>query len=58
MVNVKFAHGWTEWNILDTQYQDCGCSVILVTPGTFVNWNLANGRPCELISTVFIDISA
>ena len=58
MVNVKFAHGRTEWHILDTKYQDCGCSVVLVTPGSLANWKLANRRPCELISTIFIDISA
>ena len=58
MVNVKFAHGQTEWHILDTQNQDCGCSVALVTPGTFVNRKMANRRPCELIGILFIDISA
>ena len=45
-------------DISDTQYQECGCSVVLVTQGTFLNWKLANGRPFELISTVFIDILA
>ena len=44
--------------ISDTQYQDCGCSVVLVTPGPLVNLKLANRRPCELISTVFTDILA
>ena len=43
---------------LNTQYQECGCSVVLVTSEPLVNWKIVNKRPCELISTVIIDILA
>ena len=44
--------------ILDTKYQDGGCSVVLVTCRPLINWKVATWWPCELISTVFIDILA
>ena len=44
--------------ISETKYQDCGCSVVLVTPEPLVNWKLVIRRTCEWISTFLTNILA